>query len=149
MYSRYDLSPEEVAHARLLDTLCKAAAQPDMVDILSCWDEEPLAVLTRRLALIRPAPRLEDFLCIYYGDEIRERFDIDFAGKTIGDIPELSQIRQSMEAYRLVAEFRAPHISRVLRDQRSQEGVQYTRILEPIVRHGETVMVAALFVFMD
>ena len=149
MLSRYDLNENEQSHARVLGAFCSAAAQGDVLGALQCWPEKDVDLLSRRLALVRPAEQLEDFHCIFYGSEIQERFSVDFTGKTFGEIPELDEIRESLDAFRQVAMFKAPHMSRVMRDQRSEVGVKYTRILRPIIRRGTVTLVASLFVFFD
>lgn len=149
MLFRTDLTQEETSHAQLLHSLCEAAARDDLVLRLRHWDEAALTVLTRRVAVVRPADHLDDYTCLYYGDEIQERFHVDFTGKKFRDIDEFEDIRGSLDAFRLVVEHKVPHFCRVSRPHRTPEAVDYARIIFPVIRRGQAELVVSIFDFIN
>jgi hypothetical protein len=149
MLLRFDLTDDEATHFKLLSDLCKNASRSDFVDIIQSWDTARLCLLSRRLVVLRPAEQLEDFECLYYGDELQERFGADFTGYRFAEVPELEEIRDSLDAFRQVALHKTPHFSRVSRTQRDPEGIDYTRILYPVLKGGSTRLVVGIMVFLD
>ncbi|CAN1550447.1 hypothetical protein MCEMSEM23_02154 [Rhabdaerophilaceae bacterium] len=149
MFFRSDLTPEEARWSFLLGKLSQHASQSDFLMAVTLWEPATLALVTQYSVVMKPAEKLEDFFCLHYGDAIQERFGVDFTGKTFADIPEFEQIRHSLDAFRLVAIHRTPHICRVSRSQRDPKGVDYTRILFPIVKDGVTTMVIGAMLFLN
>lgn len=149
MLFRFDLTNDEAVHSRWLRELCRNVSRPDFVDVVRCWDEFRLTMLSRRVVVMKPAESLDDFRCLYYGDELQERFGLDFTGKTLADIEDLGGARHSIEPYLMVAKLKAPHVSRVLRTLREQDGVDYTRIIHPVMAGDEVRLVVGILLFHD
>lgn len=147
MLFRFDLTEEEALHSRWLSELCINVARPDFVEVLRHWDEFRLALLSRRVIVLRPAEALKDFLCLYYGDELQERFHLDFTGKTFAEIPGFTDIQASLEPYALVSRFKVPHIARVVPSLREHRGVDYTRIIHPVMEGDRVRLVVAIVSF--
>ncbi len=149
MLFRFDLTEDEALHSRWLTELCKNVSRPDFVEVVRYWDEFRLTLLSRRVLVLKPAEKLEDFVCLYYGDELQERFGIDFTGMSIAAMLEKTPIRHSIEPYMLVAKFKVPHVSRVVRTLREHNGVDYTRIIHPVMSGENVRLVVAILSFHD
>lgn len=149
MLFRFDLTEDEAFHFRWLAELCENLSRQDFVDVVRHWPESILSVLTRRMVVLRPSEQLDDFECLFYGDELQERFGVDFTGRRFADVPEFEEIRHSLDAFRQVAEHKVPHVCRVSRTQRDPNGIDYTRIIYPILRGDRTRLVAGMMVFID
>jgi|GEM_PF-5679145 len=146
---RSDLTEDEVLHSRLLSSWCENVSRRDFVEVVRYWDEFRLTVLSRRLIVVRPGATLEDYVCLYYGDELQDRFGVDFTGKTFSEIQNICAVSNLVDAYRLVAKFKIPSISRVLPVLRGQQGENYTRIIHPILSGDEVRFVTAILSFHD
>lgn len=149
MLMRYDLSMAEHAHLACLQELCKAASGGDLVEILACWPVDLLDLLARRVVILRPAAVLEDFECLFYGEEIQARFQVDFRGLRFGEIAEFAQIRHSLEAFRLVALHGVPHVSRISCIEPPTRGVEYTRFICPVFKDDAVSLVIGMMAFHD
>jgi hypothetical protein len=149
MLLRFDLTEDETVHFKLLSELCKNASRNDFLDIIQSWDEAQLCLLSRRIVVLQPADRLDDFICLYYGDELQERFGTDFTGYRFAEVPELEEIRKSLDSFRQVAIHKMPHFSRISRTERDPEGIDYTRIIYPVLKGGSTRLVVGIMVFLD
>lgn len=100
------------------------------------------------MIVVKPKRKLEDFRCLYYGDELQRIFKNDLSGCQFKEIEFFDDKRYAFEAYQLVATHALPHLMRIL-SKKTLNGAPfyYTRIICPILSRDKVSLVAAMVIF--